>query len=89
MDYRIVRRQYFDARAICTSDLYYVERWERGLLGRYRWRPLVHCTGGPGDSYTVPTDFKTAEDASAFIQRLEAGAPRFEHVKTVVQQISV
>lgn len=83
-EYRIVRRQYFDMRAICTMDAYYVERWQRGWFSGYSWRPLEHCVGGPGDSYAVPTDFKTVDDARAFIERLKAGVPRFQHVKTVV-----
>lgn len=82
MDYRIVRREWYDEKGAVAQAMWHVEEWRRGWF-REAWRPLKHGVCYGMDCFDTTTEFDSLEDAKACIERLKAGAPRQTNVMTI------
>lgn len=74
-DYRIVRLQYFNEKAVVSIERWIIERRVRGWFGK-RWRRLRREYGDD--------EFDSLDDARACIQRLKSGAPRHKWTRAVI-----
>lgn len=88
MIYRIVHQQYFDEKAVQTSENWIIETLHLGLFGD-KWKRLKHTAYcGWGDSVNVTTSFESQDEAREVVGRLAEGQPRSEWTETVVETVS-
>ncbi len=80
-EYRIVRTQYFNEKAVVSHEKLIVQRLSKTMFGEM-WKPLEHyfyieCK--------KETEFDSIEEAREFIERLKAGTPRCQRVNTTLE----
>ncbi len=84
--YRIQHWQWFDEKALPTSEHWQVEIFDKGFTG-WKWRPLKHTVCYGADCYKRPTEFESQDEAREVIERIAAGQPCREWITKEVDSV--